>query len=240
LRWSHLSHWAWNKWYHRERYLCRSASYLDLRIKIYSEGWLRTKLYYRRDDFNFPIVNFPFICSNIPAAPAYGVFISQVIWYSRACGSYLDFLDRGLLLTRKLKNQYFLLGKLKSSVRKFYGRHHDLVNRYGISVLQMTMDMFHCVVCSSSIYGFRLPLWYVHTLLIVFGLTWLEPKNYHTREEHDNLYTTYAVTNDTWYYYLALWNHCLHMRWTAEVVKPRAVVFTRENNLPMIDNLMFI
>jgi hypothetical protein len=26
-----------------------------------------------RDDFNFPIVNFPFICSNIPAAPAYGV-----------------------------------------------------------------------------------------------------------------------------------------------------------------------
>jgi len=32
---------------------------------------------YNRDDFNFPIVNFPFICSNIPAAPAYGVYISQ-------------------------------------------------------------------------------------------------------------------------------------------------------------------
>ena len=34
-------------------------------------------------------------------------------------------------------------GKLKSSLRKFYGRHHDLINRYGISVSQMTMDMFH-------------------------------------------------------------------------------------------------
>jgi hypothetical protein len=33
-------------------------------------------------------VNFPFICSNIPAAPAYGVYISQLIQYSRACGSY--------------------------------------------------------------------------------------------------------------------------------------------------------
>jgi hypothetical protein len=28
-------------------------------------------------------------------------------------------------------------------LRKFYGRHHDLVDRYGISVSQMTMDMFH-------------------------------------------------------------------------------------------------
>jgi hypothetical protein len=33
--------------------------------------WIRTKLYDKKDDFNFPIVNFPFICSNIPAAPAY-------------------------------------------------------------------------------------------------------------------------------------------------------------------------
>ena len=73
--------------------------------------------YDKRDEFNFPIVKFPFICSNIPAAPAYGVYISQMIRYSRACGSYQDFLDRGLLLTRKLLNQGFLLEKLKSSLR---------------------------------------------------------------------------------------------------------------------------
>jgi hypothetical protein len=42
--------------------------------------------------------------------------------------------DRGLLLTIKLLNQEFLLVKLKSSLRKFYGRHHDLVDRYEISV----------------------------------------------------------------------------------------------------------
>ena len=67
----------------------RSASYLDLHLEIDSEGRLRTKLYDKRDVFNFPIVNFPFICSNIPAAPAYGVYISQSIRYSRE-----DFLDR--------------------------------------------------------------------------------------------------------------------------------------------------
>ena len=75
--------------------------------------------------------------------PLYEVYISQVMRYSRACGSYQDFHDRWLLLTRKLLNQGFLLVKLKSSLRTFYGRHHDLVNRFGISVSQLTTDMFH-------------------------------------------------------------------------------------------------
>ena len=39
----------------------RSASYLDLHLEIDSEGRLRTIFYDKRDDFNFPIVNFPFI-----------------------------------------------------------------------------------------------------------------------------------------------------------------------------------
>jgi hypothetical protein len=107
---------------------------------------LRTKLYDKRYDFNFPIVNFPFICSNIPAAPAYGVYLSQLIRYSRACGSYQDFLDRELLLARKLLNQGFLLVKLKSSLPKFCSHHHDLVDRYGIAVSQMTTDIVPLVV----------------------------------------------------------------------------------------------
>ena len=40
----------------------RSASYLDLHLEIDSDGRLRTKLYDKRDDFNCPIVHFPFIC----------------------------------------------------------------------------------------------------------------------------------------------------------------------------------
>jgi hypothetical protein len=84
------------------------------------------------------------ICSNIPAAPAYGVCISHLIWYPTACRSYQYFLDRGLLLTRKLPNQGFLLVKLKSSLQKFYGRHHNLVDCYGISVSQMTTICSTC------------------------------------------------------------------------------------------------
>ena len=65
----------------------RFASYLDIHLEIDSEGRLRTKLYDKRDDFKF------LICSNTPAAPVYGVYISQLIRYSRAYGSYQDFLD---------------------------------------------------------------------------------------------------------------------------------------------------
>jgi hypothetical protein len=39
---------------------------------------LRTKHYDKRDDFNLPIVNFPCICSSIPAASAYIIDISQM------------------------------------------------------------------------------------------------------------------------------------------------------------------
>ena len=66
-----------------------------------------------------------------------------LIRYSRACGFYKDFVDRGLLLTRQLLDQCFLVVKLKSSLRKFYGRHYDLVNRYGVYVSQMSTHMFH-------------------------------------------------------------------------------------------------
>jgi hypothetical protein len=54
-------------------------------------------------------------------------------------------VDRLLLLTRNQLYQGFLVGKLKSSLGTFYGRNHDIDNRYGISVSQMIMDMF----CSS-------------------------------------------------------------------------------------------
>ena len=61
-----------------------SASYLDLLLSIGRDGQLHTSIYDKRGDFNFHITNFPFLSSNIPSSPAYGVFISQLIRYARA------------------------------------------------------------------------------------------------------------------------------------------------------------
>jgi hypothetical protein len=46
---------------------------------------------WQRDDFDFAIANFPFLCSNIPFSHAYGVYISQLILYARAYVAYEDF-----------------------------------------------------------------------------------------------------------------------------------------------------
>ena len=60
-----------------------SASYLSIHIYI---------------NIEFPIVNVLFICYYIPAAPTYGVYISQLIRYYRAYGSHHDALARGFFL----------------------------------------------------------------------------------------------------------------------------------------------
>ena len=118
-----------------------SASYLDLHLAIDNGGRLKAKLYDKHDDFTFSIVNYPFISSNIPVSPAYAVCISQLIRYSRACAEYSDFLDRAQLLTQNLLKQGHVAPRLKSSLQKCYGRHHNLVDRYEISISQMTMDL---------------------------------------------------------------------------------------------------
>ena len=43
----------------------RSDSYFDIHLDTGSDGRLRKNLYYKSNDFNFPIVNFPF-SSNFP------------------------------------------------------------------------------------------------------------------------------------------------------------------------------
>ena len=86
-----------------------SASYLDLLLSIESDGQLRTSLYDKRDDFNFHITNFPFLSSNIPSSPAYGVFISQLIRYARACSSYECFILRAARLSSKLLRQGYVM-----------------------------------------------------------------------------------------------------------------------------------
>jgi len=48
----------------------RSTSYLDTHLESDSKRGGTKRIFTTNDDFNFPIVNFPFLWSNIPAAPA--------------------------------------------------------------------------------------------------------------------------------------------------------------------------
>ena len=54
------------------------ASLLDLNLSI-TNGIVSSKIYDKRDDLNFEIVNCPFLDGDVPHSPSYGVFISQII-----------------------------------------------------------------------------------------------------------------------------------------------------------------
>ena len=51
------------------------ASFLDLHLSIL-DGFVQTKIYDKRDDFDFDIVNFPFLDGDVPCSASYGVYVS--------------------------------------------------------------------------------------------------------------------------------------------------------------------
>ena len=118
------------------------TDYLDLTFIIDSRGKLSTRLYDKRDDFDFQIVNFLFLPSNIPSGPSYGVYISQLIRYARCCSHYDDFRYRHKCLVDQLLSQGHIALRLEKSFRKFYGRYQDLIEKYEKSVNAMVNDSF--------------------------------------------------------------------------------------------------
>ena len=80
------------------------ALFLDLHLSI-SNGFVSFKIYDERDDFDFDVVNFPFLDRNAPRSTSYGVYISQLIRFARVSGQVTDFNERNKVLTGKLLYQ---------------------------------------------------------------------------------------------------------------------------------------
>ena len=109
-------------------------------LSIGRDGRLHTSIYDKRDYFNFHITNFPFL-SNIPALSAYGVFTSQLIRYGRACSSCGCFILRATRLSNKLLEQEYVKKRVRSSLRKCYGRYRDLFKQYEVPLSRMLNDI---------------------------------------------------------------------------------------------------
>ena len=114
--------------------------YLDLTIIIDSGGKLPTRLYDKHDDFDFHIVNFPFLSNNIPSGSSYGVYISQLLRYARCCSHYDDSRYCHKCLVDRLLSQGYIALQLEKSFKKFYGRYQDLIEKYQRSVKEMVHD----------------------------------------------------------------------------------------------------
>ena len=94
------------------------AAFLDLNLSIHNDI-VSTKIYDKRDDFNFDIVNFPFLGGDVPQRPSYGVYISQLIRFARASSHVTDFNNRNKFLTAKLLKQGYRYLKLRKAFPSF-------------------------------------------------------------------------------------------------------------------------
>ena len=108
------------------------ASILDLHLTI-MDVFVKTKIFDKRDDFNFDIVNCPFLDGDVPRSASYGVYISQLIRLAQVSSHFDDFNTRNKVLTAKLLRQGYRYHKLRKAFSKFYRRHFDIVSKYDVS-----------------------------------------------------------------------------------------------------------
>ena len=81
------------------------SSYLFHTLPILDDGESTCRVYDKRDYINFDIVNYPFIDSNIPINPAYGIYVSQLITFAKIRTDLPEFSERYKLLACKLLKQ---------------------------------------------------------------------------------------------------------------------------------------
>ena len=73
-----------------------------------TNGIVSSKIYDKRDAFNFEIVSFPFLSRDVPRSRSYGVYISQLIRFPRVCSNLDDLTNKNLFLTAKLLKQGYI------------------------------------------------------------------------------------------------------------------------------------
>ena len=116
-----------NRIYPSERQLNKAnvsdteASFWEIHLFI-SDGFVKIKMYDKRDYFDFDNVNFPFLDGDVPRSTSYGVYISQLIRFARVSSHVDDFYTRNQVLTAKLLRQGYRYHKIRKAFSKFYRR----------------------------------------------------------------------------------------------------------------------
>ena len=124
------------------------AAFLDLHLSIFNDI-VSSKIYDKRDDFVFDIVNFPFLDGDVPRFISYGVYISQLIRFARASSHVADFNTCNKLLTQKLLKQGYQYRKLRKTFSKFYRRSYELFYKFYVGL----KSLLHQGLSEPDFYG---------------------------------------------------------------------------------------
>ena len=109
------------------------ALFLELHLSI-SNGFVKTKINDKRDDFDFNIVHFSFLNGDVPRSASYGVYISEFIRFARTSSHVDGFNTRNKVLAAILLRQRHRCHKIRKAFSKFYRRHFDTVSKYNVGL----------------------------------------------------------------------------------------------------------
>ena len=132
------------------------APFLDLNLHI-KNNHIYSNIYDKRDDFGFPIVNYPWLDGDVPRVPSYGIYTSQLVRYARGCTYVSDFHRRNKTITSKLLNQGYRYHKLRKTFGKFFASYSELLSKYGqISFAEfVSMGISHPSFYGDLVYKLR-------------------------------------------------------------------------------------
>ena len=103
----------------------------DIQLNKAIGSEIHTSVYDKRDDFGFPIVNFPWLSGDVPRLPSCGIYISQLIRFDRCCTSVLDFHSKNLQITSNLLTQGYGYHRLRKTCGKFFRSYSQLLSKFG-------------------------------------------------------------------------------------------------------------
>ena len=120
------------------------APFLDLHLSI-SNGFVSSKIYDKRDDFDFDIVDFPLFrwrCST--SSSLRSIYLS-----ARVCSHVDDFNTCNKCLTAKLRKQGYRYLKLGKAFSKFYRRHYEMISKFNVGL----KSLLHQGLLEPEFYG---------------------------------------------------------------------------------------
>ena len=132
------------------------TSFMDLNIKVIRNN-IHTSVYDKRDEFEFPIVNFPWLSGDVPRPPSYGIYILQLVRFARCCTNVFNFHSKNVQITSKQLTQGYRYLKRRKTLGKFLRSYSKLLSKFGAISFQeyVSKGLTHPVFYGDLVYKLR-------------------------------------------------------------------------------------
>ena len=131
------------------------ASFLDLHLSVL-DGFVNTKIYDKRDDFHFDIVNFPFLDGDVLRSASCGVCVSQLVRFARVSSRVSGFDTRNGVLAAELLRRGCGCHGLREAFSRFCRWRFDVVSGCSVGLRALLLrGLSEPWFCGDLVCGFR-------------------------------------------------------------------------------------